>query len=465
MICSALSFVSGARMGWRAAGKHEGMVVAEVLLVDDDKIFLDATAELLKLMGHNVKTVDSVARARDLIGEHHFTHMILDLILPDGSGLHLLDALPERNNTKIILVTGHPSIKSIVRNLYGSNVNYLIKPIDLSQLQSIFIERKSLVVNQQQSAFLHFNYLVGESEPMKNLYQMIERVAATKANVMLMGESGVGKEMVAAAIHYASNVEGEFVATNCGAFSRELINSELFGHEKGAFTGASHRKIGVFEQADKGTLFLDEITEMPLDLQPNLLRVLETQKLIRVGSVASVDVETRVVSATNRTELEIAEQQCLRQDLYFRLAVFPIYIPPLRARKSDIPLLVKHFLEIFNQQYGSDVGISEQSLHRLMDYDWPGNVRELRHAIHRAYIMSDPQKMQVVLPHDLTSPFSKVSPQPASGIAVGKTVEEVERELIEVTLQHFDGDKKQTADMLGISLKTLYNRLNSYVDA
>ncbi len=449
----------------RSAGKHEGNIVAEVLLVDDDNIFLDATAELLKLLGHNVKAVSSVARARELIDEFHFTHMILDLILPDGSGLHLLDALPERSNTKIILVTGHPSVKGIVKNLYGSNVNYLIKPIDLSQLQSIFVESKPLTAIQQKSSSLHFNYLVGESEPMKNLYQMIERVAATKANVMLMGESGVGKEMVAAAIHYASNVEGDFVATNCGAFSRELINSELFGHEKGAFTGASHRKIGVFEQADKGTLFLDEITEMPLDLQPNLLRVLETQKLVRLGSVASVDVETRVVSATNRTELEIAEQQCLRQDLYFRLAVFPIHIPPLRARKSDIPLLVEYFLNTFNQQYDSEVSISEQSLGRLMDYDWPGNVRELRHAIHRAYIMADPQTKQLLLPNDLTSPFSKVSSQQAAGITVGKTVEEVERELIEVTLQHFDGDKKQTADMLGISLKTLYNRLNSYVDA
>jgi two-component system, NtrC family, response regulator HydG len=440
-------------------------IVADILLVDDDKVFLDATAELLILLGHNVRSVDSVARARELIDQYHFTHMILDLILPDGSGLHLLESLPENSTTKIILVTGHPSIKSIVKNLYGSNVSYLIKPIDLHQLQSIFVENKPLTARSPGVVPLHFNYLVGESEVMQNLYQMIERVAATKANIMLMGESGVGKEMVAAAIHSASNVEGNFVAANCGAFSRELINSELFGHEKGAFTGASHRKIGVFEQANKGTLFLDEITEMPLDLQPNLLRVLETQKLTRVGAITAIDVESRVVSATNRTELEIAEQQCLRQDLYFRLAVFPINVPPLRARKSDIPLLVQHFLETFNQEYASDIGISDQALHRLMDYDWPGNVRELRHAIHRAYIMADPQKKQLVLPNDLTSPFSKISSQHAAGISVGKTVEAVERELIEITLQHFDGDKKQTADMLGISLKTLYNRLNSYVDA
>lgn len=439
--------------------------MADVLLVDDDKHFLEATSELLQLLGHNVKAVDSVNGARELIEAFQFTHVILDLILPDGSGLHLLESLASRGDTKIVLVTGHPSVKSIVKNLYGSNVSYLIKPIDLSQLQSIFLESRVPVGVKNSDVPLHFNFLVGESEPMQRLYEMIDRVSSTKANVLLLGESGVGKEMVAAAIHYASQVEGEFVATNCGAFSRELINSELFGHEKGAFTGATHRKIGVFEQANKGTLFLDEITEMPLDLQPNLLRVLETKKLTRLGGVVPVDVETRVVSATNRTELDIAEQHRLREDLYFRLAVFPIHIPPLRARKEDIPLLVQFFLAMLNQQYDSNISVNEQSMHKLMSYDWPGNVRELRHAVHRAFIMADPQRKLLALPDDLTSPFSKISQQHAAGIAVGKTVEEVERELIEVTLQHFDGDKKQTADMLGISLKTLYNRLNSYADA
>lgn len=439
--------------------------MADVLLVDDDKHFLEATSELLKLLGHNVKAVDSVAGARELIETFHFTHVILDLILPDGSGLHLLESLSAKGDTRIVLVTGHPSVKSIVKNLYGSNISYLIKPIDLSQLQSIFLEPRVPMGVNNSDIPLHFNFLVGESEPMQRLYEMIDRVSSTKANVLLLGESGVGKEMVAAAIHYASQVEGEFIATNCGAFSRELINSELFGHEKGAFTGATHRKIGVFEQANKGTLFLDEITEMPLDLQPNLLRVLETKKLTRLGGVIPVDVETRVVSATNRTELDIAEQHRLREDLYFRLAVFPIHIPPLRARREDIPLLVQFFLAMLNQQYDSNISVSEQSIHKLMSYDWPGNVRELRHAVHRAFIMADPQRKLLVLPDDLTSPFSKISQQHAAGIAVGKTVEEVERELIEITLQHFDGDKKQTADMLGISLKTLYNRLNSYADA
>lgn len=436
--------------------------MADVLLVDDDKRFLEATGQLLGLLGHDVTTANSVEQARDLISKHHFTHMMLDLILPDGSGLHLLEALPPQHKIKIALITGHPSVKAIVRNLYGSNISYLIKPIDAQQIEALLEDRRRTDFPAEPSIKIHFNCLVGESEAMKRVYEMIDRVAVTKANVMLMGESGVGKEMVAAAIHYASQAEGDYIAANCGAFSRELINSELFGHEKGAFTGATHRKIGVFEQAHKGTLFLDEITEMPIDLQPSLLRVLETQKITRLGAATSVDIEGRVVSATNRTEEEIAQQGCLREDLYFRLAVFPIHIPPLRERKEDIPLLVKYFLAAFNQEYGQDIGISDASLQRLMSYDWPGNVRELRHAIHRAYIMADQRNNLLVLPENLTSPFSKVVPQASMGIQVGKTVEEVERELIESTLDHFGGDKKQAADILGISLKTLYNRLNSY---
>jgi DNA-binding NtrC family response regulator len=436
--------------------------VADVLLVDDDKRFLDATVQLLSLLGHSVTAADSVAQARDLICKNFYTHLILDLILPDGSGLHLLEALPSQSKTKITFITGHPSVKFIVKKLYGSNISYLIKPIDLAQLESLFDVNSLTAAKTESSTKLHFNYLVGESAPMHYLYEMIERVASTKANVLLLGESGVGKEMVAAAIHHASQAEGRYVAANCGAFSRELINSELFGHEKGAFTGATHRKIGVFEQANAGTLFLDEITEMPIDLQPNLLRVLETQKVTRLGATSSVDVECRVVSATNRTEQDIAELGCLREDLYFRLAVFPIYIPPLRTRKEDIPLLVQYFLAGFNQEYSGEIGINDASMKRLMEYDWPGNVRELRHAIHRAYIMADQRQKLLVLPENLTSPFSKSTHQQQAGIHVGKTVEEVERELIESTLEHFDGDKKQAADILGISLKTLYNRLNSY---
>lgn len=438
--------------------------MAKILLVDDDQAFLDATGELLTMLGHSVVTADSVSNAQRVAAGKVFDHVILDLILPDGSGLHVLDQLENGNTTNVTLVTGHPSVKSVVKDLYGPNISYLIKPIDLKQLQSLLDNPVAKKARVEERAGMHFGHLVGESAPMKKLYEMIGRVAGTKANVLLMGESGVGKEVVAGAIHHASQPAGEFVPANCGAFARDLISSELFGHEKGAFTGASHRKAGVFELANNGTLFLDEITEMPIEQQPNLLRVLETQKVTRLGATSAIDINCRVVSATNRTEAQLAEENCLREDLYFRLAVFPIYIPPLRQRLEDIPLLVEHFLADFNRQYQADVGIDDASIQRLQSYDWPGNVRELRHAIHRAYIMADRTTNTLVLPDDLSSPFSKTGENKMSGITVGKTVEDVERELIETTLEHLDGDKKKAAEMLGISLKTLYNRLNSYAE-
>ncbi len=438
--------------------------MAVILLVDDDEQFLRATTEILEMLGHSVMSASTVSEACAIAKDHRFTHAILDLILPDGSGLHVLEILQKENfDLKIALVTGHTAVKSIVMNFYGPNISYLIKPIDLPQLQSLLDEP---VQNESESDIkLHFNCLVGESEPMYRLYEMIERVADAQANVMLLGESGVGKEVVASAIHHASNPEGAFVPANCGAFARDLINSELFGHEKGAFTGATHRRAGVFELANKGTLFLDEITEMPIDLQPSLLRVLETNQVTRLGATSPIDVHCRVVSATNRSENEIAQQGWLREDLYFRLAVFPIRVPSLREHKEDIPLLTRFFLSNFNRQYKTRVEFDDSSLKRLLEYDWPGNIRELRHVVHRAFIMADVDEQVLRLPDDLGSPFSQAENPPSAGITVGKTVEDVERELIETTLEHFSGDKKKAAETLGISLKTLYNRLNSYAES
>ena len=440
--------------------------MANILLVDDDEKFLSATTELLEMLGHTVRGASSVAQAKDLAVDTSYTHAILDLILPDGSGLHVLDALNAGNHDlQVALVTGHSSIKSFVMNLYGPNIKYLIKPIDLEQLNLFLASSGKTQAGKGGRGKVHFGHLVGESPAMQQLYEMIERVALTQANVMLIGESGAGKEEVAASIHVASQFKGDFVPINCGAFSTELINSELFGHEKGAFTGAINRKPGVFELAQDGTLFLDEITEMPIDLQPNLLRVLESRKVTRLGGTSALDVNCRVVSATNRPEHEIAREKKLREDLYFRLAVFPIHIPPLRARRDDIPLLVDHFLSDLNQQYNANIRIDGSDLDRLCQYDWPGNVRELRHCLHRAYIMADQGAEKIRLPERIQSPFSKLETPQNNGIHFGKTVEDVERELIQTTLEHLDGDKKKAAEMLGISLKTLYNRLNSYTNS
>jgi DNA-binding NtrC family response regulator len=298
---------------------------------------------------------------------------------------------------------------------------------------------------------------------MQELYLMIERVAKTSANVMLMGSSGVGKEVVASAIHKASQVAGQLVTTNCGALSKELIGSELFGHEKGAFTGAIAKKDGVFERAENGTLFLDEVTEMPIDMQPNLLRVLESKKVIKVGGTKEIPVNCRVVSATNRTMDSIAQDNILREDVYFRLAVFPITIPSLHERKEDIPLLAKAFLEELNTENDCQYVWTEAQLERLSRFDWPGNVRELRHSVHRAFIMSDPTGNEIQLPNSFESPFS-LSKKPSNNVAAGQTIENVEKELIRITLEKVDGNKTSAAQMLGISTKTLYNRLHAYGD-
>jgi len=437
--------------------------VLTILLVDDDTEFTEVACTIIEFLGHEVLTAATLQEARDWLTKETFDHVLLDFMLPDGSGAHLfneIDALAKQ--PRVTLITGHPSVKEVIKGLCGPNIDYLVKPIQREEIEAV-LSTKSKPKETEDTITKHFDLLIGESPVMKELYKLISRVSKTSANVMLLGESGVGKEVVAAAIHRASESEGPYIATNCGAFSKELIGSELFGHEKGAFTGAVGKKEGVFEQAEGGTLFLDEITEMPIDMQPNLLRVLENKVVIRVGGTKTIPVNCRVVSATNRTMEEIAQSKVLREDIYFRLAVFPITIPTLRERKQDIPLLAKTFIEEFNKDNGSSFKWDDAQLDTLQAYDWPGNVRELRHFVHRAAIMSDPDGSSIELPKTIESPFAqKQSTAPA--LQAGRTIEDVEKELIYATLEKVNGNKTMAADMLGISTKTLYNRLHAYGD-
>ena len=436
-----------------------------ILLVDDDIEFSDVICHIVEFLGHNIQTATSLKEAHQWFENNSFDHVLLDFMLPDGSGLHLLDHLKMIGQSpKVTLISGHPSVKGILADMCEPNVTHLLKPLQREDLELVLNGPKKTVKKAKKNAITHhFDTLIGESEAMQKLYTMIERVAKTQANVMLVGESGAGKEVVAQAIHNASQCEGPLVASNCGALSKELIGSELFGHEKGAFTGAIARKEGVFEQANDGTLFLDEVTEMPIGMQPNLLRVLETKKVTRVGGNREIPTNCRVISATNRSLIDLAQHNILREDIYFRLAVFPIDIPPLRERKDDIPLLAKVFLEQLNDENGTAFSWTNEQLKELQTYDWPGNVRELRHAIHRAFIMSDPQTSDVALPDNLESPFSRVNNQAQENqVSAGQTIEEVEKELIHATLDKVQGNKTLAAQMLGISTKTLYNRLNAY---
>jgi DNA-binding NtrC family response regulator len=437
--------------------------MARVLLVDDEPDFVTPAMEILRSGGHQVASARTLGAARNMLRENCPQVLLLDLMLPDGNGLELLDELGDCDLQRVVLITGHPGIKSLIKDLSGPSVSYATKPINGAQLLELAMdidETGHQSIDADGDNLLHFGALVGESPPMLAVYEQIRRVARTDSAVLVVGETGTGKELVARAIHGVSGRTGEFVAVNCGSLSKDLAGSELFGHEKGSFTGAVRRHQGFFRRADAGTLFLDELTEMPLELQPHFLRVLETGQVLPVGSEKEARVDTRIIAATNRDPNRALEEKILRKDLYYRLSVFPITLPPLRDRRSDIPLLVDHFLGKVDQ---ADAGgrFSERALQRLVDYDWPGNVRELQHVVQRATILSDADSGELELPLKFESPYADQAPGP-QGLQVGRSIKDMERELIMRTLAHFDGDKKATADTLGISLNTLYNRLNTY---
>lgn len=305
--------------------------------------------------------------------------------------------------------------------------------------------------------------LLGRSPAMKQVFSLIQRVAPTEATVMIMGESGVGKELVAECIHLLSRrAQGPLVAINCGSIPASLIEAELFGYEKGSFTGASRSHAGVFERATGGTLFLDEVTEMPLDMQTRLLRVLETGRFYRVGGTQEIKTDIRVVAATNRNITEAVANRQLREDLMYRLAVFPLHVPPLRERAGDVPLLAEHFLQLLNSASGTEKRFSAAFLDALQTYRWPGNVRELKNAVERSFILAD-DVLEFDLPIAMPVPQQEPVTKPAGlHVPLGSSLDEAERSLIEVTLDYCDGDKKRAAAVLGCSLKTLYNKLNSY---
>jgi DNA-binding NtrC family response regulator len=299
---------------------------------------------------------------------------------------------------------------------------------------------------------------------MQEVLRLIERVGPTDASVLLTGESGSGKELAAQLIHRRSSRHaGPFVAINCGAVPAGLIEAELFGHEKGSFTGAIRAHAGVFERAHGGTLLLDEVTEMPLDMQTRLLRVLETRKFYRVGASVELVTDVRVIAATNRCPLKAVENAQLREDLLYRLAVFPIAMPPLRARGNDVDLLAEHFLAELNARAGTQKRLSAVARMMLKQHTWPGNVRELKNCIERAFILGD----EVLEPAPLIHAGASARGDAADSrekldIRVGSRIEDMERSLIEATLDHFQGNKRRAADALGCSLKTLYNKLNGY---
>lgn len=379
--------------------------------------------------------------------------------LSSATGLEELDL--------IIIGSGAPN-KNLDMMMKSGAIFHYRKPVDIQTLadtladfSQYFLERQEEGKKISTSDLDQFGMLVGSSRPMHNLYRTLRRVAKTEANVLIVGESGAGKELVAQTIHLASDrKEQPFIAINCGAISPELVDSELFGHEKGAFTGANRTHQGVFKQAEGGTLFLDEVTEMPLEHQVKLLRVLETGEYRPVGSNTLHVANTRIIAATNRDPQVAIEEQFLREDLYFRLAHFPINIPPLRERGCDIVGLAKHFIAHRNANEVAPKAILASALERIAAHTWPGNVRELKHCIERAFILADDTIKDEHLIFD-TPPLETGSTL-EDRVPAGVALEEIEKAAIMNTLEENEGNKKETAEDLGISIKTLYNKLDKY---
>ncbi|WP_186197758.1 sigma-54-dependent transcriptional regulator [Burkholderia gladioli] len=439
-----------------------------ILVVDDDEETRAALTALAAAQDVPCESAASLEEARSRIAARCPSLVLCDLMLPDGSGMSLLDELP-RDRCQIVVATGYASLDSAIRAIRLGASDYLVKPFNMERVQSLL----SRVTRQEARAdnlealaeelrrSSRFGRMLGRSRAMLGVYDAIARVAGTPASVLLTGESGTGKELAAQTVHDLSPRHAQpFVAINCGALPANLIESEMFGHERGSFTGAERDHRGFFERAHGGTLFLDEITEMPIELQVRLLRVLETRHVLRLGGTREVEVDVRIVAATNRDPLASIEQGKLRADLYHRINVFPIALPPLREREDDVVLLAEAFLETLNQQSGRALRFSEAARQEMSQRGWRGNVRELRNLVQRAAIFCEGELIDN-LPLPIMDELSEAARIPGDSVSVPLDVplDEMDRRLVTATLAHCAGVKAHAAEMLGISLKTLYSRL------
>lgn len=453
----------------------------KVLIVEDEPHALTGLAELVEGWGYRTETARDGVEALDKVMTWQPGIVVTDLKMPRMDGLDLLERLGElKQNQAVVVLTAQGSIQAAVDAMKLGAYDFLQKPVDAVRLRQILSNACRLRETEQELEATRrklrdqgiLGSLVGTSKKMREVFALIERIAPSNVSVLITGESGTGKELVARTLHSLSPRKSRpFVAVNCAAIPETLIESEIFGHEKGAFTGAMERRAGCFELAEEGTLLLDEIGEMPIGTQAKLLRVLEERTLRRLGSKVESPVDVRVLAATNKNPGEAVADGHLRADLFYRLNVFNIHMPPLREHKEDIPAIVESMIEDMNRKHDRHVsGVASGMLQQLMAFDWPGNVRELRNTVERAVVLGGEGLLEARhLPQGFGAAIEKPVEAPVRGnavrIEVGSTIDEAERRLILKTLESHGNNKTRAAETLGISLKTLHNKLKEYGNA
>ncbi|GAA4424823.1 sigma-54 dependent transcriptional regulator [Bremerella cremea] len=445
-----------------------------VLVVDDNPHSRESLCDAASIIGYQAVSCGSGREALDLLAKQSFDVVVTDLQMPGMDGLELVRQVrAQHEKTQLVMVTAHASIHTAVEAMRFGALDYLEKPVQLEPLEAAIRRAIESTTRGDRATAIPPGgtsdsvVMIGDSPAMQALRQRIALVAPTDETVLVTGESGTGKELVARSIHLASRRCREaMISLNCPVLSAHLMESELFGHERGAFTSADHARVGRFELADKGTILLDEITEIDLPLQAKLLRVLQERRFEKVGSSTTIEADVRVLATSNRDLLAEVTANRFRQDLYYRLNVVPIELPPLRNRTEDIPLLVDHFLGAAVQRVGREMlTVADSAMDILQSHTWPGNVRELENIVTRAALLT--------IGHDLTADQIRpwllegnqeaISLQPSGNVSVvGMRLEEVERQLIEQTLEHYEGHREKTAAALGISVRTLSNKLRSY---
>lgn len=447
------------------------MQKARILVIDDDQAHREGMALLLEDEDYQVDQADGAEAAMELIGKHSYDLIITDYKMQNIDGMELLKVINDYDPLlKVIMVTGYSSIEHAVEAIHLGALDYIAKPVDPVKLKEVVRRAITAPSIQGQKAdevgkiplrYIHFGEIVGKSRPIKNIVKKINQIANIDVPVLIYGESGTGKELVARAIHSASNrCNNPFVAVNTGAIPKDLIISELFGHEKGAFTGAMLSKKGKFEEADQGTLFLDEISTMSEPVQIALLRVLENQQVERVGSNRIIPINVRVVAATNENMEKLLAEGKFREDLFYRLNVYNIELPALRDRKEDIMIIAEYLIERFNYEFAKNIsGIDEEASRILENYQWYGNVRELRNIILRAMISAKGQITKKDLPENIIKGTRQGE---TIKIQAGTSLPDIERVSIIKTLRMAGGNKLKAAEMLGISRRSLYNKLEDY---